>query len=37
MKADGSPNELTLHEGMPVIAGVKYVITKWFREGAWIA
>ena len=37
MKPDGSPNELTLHEGMPVIAGVKYVITKWFREGAWIA
>lgn len=37
MKADGSPNGLTLHEGMPVIAGVKYVITKWFREGAWIA
>ncbi len=37
MKADGSPNELTLHEGMAVVSGVKYVITKWFREGAWIA
>ena len=37
MKADGSPNELTLHEGMPVVAGVKYIITKWFREGNWIS
>ena len=37
MKPDGSPNELTLHEGMPVIAGVKYVVITWFREGARIA
>lgn len=37
MAADGSPNELTLHEGMPVIRGCKYVVTKWFREGNWIA
>jgi prolyl 4-hydroxylase len=36
MKPDGSPNELTIHEGMPVVAGVKYIITKWFREGRWI-
>jgi prolyl 4-hydroxylase len=36
MRIDGSPNELTLHEGMPVIDGVKYIITKWFREGNWI-
>ncbi|OYY67653.1 2OG-Fe(II) oxygenase [Sphingomonas sp. 28-63-12] len=36
MSADGSPNQLTLHEGMPVIKGVKYVITKWFREDRWI-
>lgn len=36
MNADGSPNTNTLHEGMPVSAGVKYVITKWFREGSWI-
>ncbi|WP_419808466.1 prolyl hydroxylase family protein [Sphingomonas sp.] len=35
MNADGSPNELTLHEGMPVVAGVKYIVTKWFREGRW--
>lgn len=36
MATDGSPNVLTLHEGMPVVKGVKYVITKWFREGNWI-
>ena len=36
MAADGSPNMLTLHEGMPVVKGVKYIITKWFREGNWI-
>ena len=29
---DGSPNPHTLHEAMPVKQGVKYVITKWFRE-----
>lgn len=28
---DGSPNEGTLHAGTPVEAGVKYVITKWYR------
>jgi prolyl 4-hydroxylase len=36
MKPDGSPNELTLHEGMPVVEGVKYIVTKWFREGSWL-
>ena len=36
MNPDGSPNPLTLHEGMPVLEGVKYIITKWFREGRWI-
>ncbi len=36
MKPDGSPNELTLHEGMAVVEGVKYIVTKWFREGAWV-
>jgi prolyl 4-hydroxylase len=37
MNLDGSPNELTLHEGMPVVEGTKYIITKWFREGKWIS
>lgn len=36
MSPDGSPNDLTLHEGMPVIDGVKYIVTKWFREGDWV-
>jgi prolyl 4-hydroxylase len=35
MGADGSPNVDTLHEGRPVEAGAKYVVTKWFRERAW--
>lgn len=36
MKPDGEPNDLTIHEGMPVVVGVKYIITKWFREDRWI-
>lgn len=36
MAPDGSPNYDTLHEGMRVIEGTKYIITKWFREGAWL-
>lgn len=36
MKPDGTPNTGTLHEGTPVVQGVKYVITKWFREHAWV-
>lgn len=35
MNPDGSPNPLTLHEGMAVVSGVKYIVTKWFRERAW--
>ncbi len=34
-RVDGSLNAATLHHGMKVRAGVKYVITKWFREKAW--
>jgi prolyl 4-hydroxylase len=34
-RADGSLNPATLHQGMKVRAGVKYVITKWFREQPW--
>jgi prolyl 4-hydroxylase len=32
---DGTPNINTLHAGMPVIRGVKYVITKWYRTRRW--
>lgn len=35
MDAHGEPNPFTLHHGMPVVAGVKYVITKWYRERPW--
>lgn len=31
----GSPNPASLHQGMPVEHGVKYVLTKWYRERPW--
>lgn len=33
--APGSVNQATLHHGMKVRKGVKYVITKWYRERIW--
>ena len=35
MDRDGHPNPASLHQGMPVLAGTKYVITKWYRERPW--
>jgi prolyl 4-hydroxylase len=35
MDSAGAPNRFTLHQGCPVTAGVKYVITKWYRERPW--
>lgn len=32
---DGRPNRDALHAALPVIDGVKYVITKWFRTRKW--
>jgi prolyl 4-hydroxylase len=32
---DGRPNEATLHAGLPVVSGAKYVITKWYRTRRW--
>lgn len=32
--ADGRPNPATLHQGMRVRKGTKYIVTKWFRERA---
>jgi prolyl 4-hydroxylase len=29
---DGQPNTATLHQGMKVRRGTKYVLTKWFRQ-----
>ena len=34
-REDGSLNPATLHHGMKVRSGVKYVITKWYREREW--
>jgi prolyl 4-hydroxylase len=35
MNPDGTPNDAALHEGCPVLAGTKYIFTKWFRERFW--
>jgi len=34
--ADGRVNPNTLHHGMKVRSGRKYIITKWFRERPWV-
>ena len=34
-RVDGSGNAATLHQGMKVRAGTKYVLTQWFRERRW--
>jgi prolyl 4-hydroxylase len=33
---DGNPNPWTIHAGMPVVRGVKYIITKWYRSRRWM-
>lgn len=35
LTAGGEPDPATLHHGMPVEAGMKYVVTKWYRERPW--
>lgn len=35
MDLDGRPNPKALHAGSPVTAGVKYVLTKWYRTRPW--
>lgn len=40
LDAHGEPNPAILHQGKPVLAGVKHIITKWYRErpgGMWHA
>jgi prolyl 4-hydroxylase len=34
-RADGSLNPATIHHGMKVRSGTKYIVTKWFRERPW--
>jgi prolyl 4-hydroxylase len=33
----GVPNPWTIHAGLPVTRGVKYIITKWYRARKWQA
>jgi prolyl 4-hydroxylase len=35
IRPDGVPNYDTLHAGLPVRSGTKYIITSWFRERPW--
>jgi prolyl 4-hydroxylase len=35
LDGSGQPNPFTLHQGCPVTAGDKYIITKWYRERPW--
>lgn len=35
LNPDGSVNPHTIHHGMKVRKGSKYIITKWFRERGW--
>ena len=35
LDASGEPNPHSLHRGCPVTAGLKYIITKWYRERPW--
>jgi prolyl 4-hydroxylase len=37
LDARGGLNPATLHQGLPVEEGLKYVITKWFRERTWVS
>ena len=32
----GRPNRTTIHAGMPVETGAKYVVTQWYRENEWV-
>ncbi|PZQ61307.1 MAG: oxygenase [Sphingomonas taxi] len=34
-RPDGTLNPATLHHGMKVRAGTKYIVTKWYRERPW--
>jgi len=34
--ADGGPNPLSEHAGLPVIRGTKFLATRWIREARWI-
>lgn len=31
----GVPNEMTLHAALPVVKGVKHIVTRWYRVRPW--
>ena len=35
MDREGAPNPQSRHAGLPVEAGAKHILTKWFREREW--
>ena len=35
LDASGKPNVLSLHQGKAVTAGIKHIVTKWYRERPW--
>jgi len=37
MALDGRPNPWTVHAGEPVEGGVKYILTKWYRERPYVS
>lgn len=37
MDRRGRPNPALLHAGMPVQAGIKYVVTQWYRLEPWVS
>jgi prolyl 4-hydroxylase len=36
MDPHGEPNPQALHESLPVTAGTKNIVTKWYREKPWV-
>lgn len=35
MAQDGKPNPQSMHAGLPVERGMKYIVTKWYRVRPW--
>ena len=36
MTRGGRPNRATIHAGLSVETGAKYVVTQWYRQNAWV-
>lgn len=35
LQENGEANDNSIHQGMPVETGTKYIVTKWYRERPW--